>query len=87
MITATLENWRVEYIGISSIMIGDNNFRLIGECFGDNKNRFRDGDVIITSLAMKYNPEEETVETLNSVYKLGKAENENESAFLKEITA
>ena len=87
MITATLENWHIDYIGISSFYPGSDNFRIIGHCYGDVKGRFIGGEVICTSLITKYNSDDGNVETLNGVYKLGNPLSNEEVARLKELTA
>lgn len=87
MPTATLENWSVDFIGISSLSLRDKNFRIVGMCFGDTRKRFRDGEVIYTSLVCGYDHDAGVISTLNSNYKLGTPLNAEQVTRLQEIAA
>ena len=87
MVTATLKNWSVDFIGISSLVLVDKNFRIKGMCFGDERKRFRDGDFIYTSLVCGYDFETGIVSTMNSTYKLENPADHEELNELKELMA
>ena len=58
-----LENWRIIDYG---------NFKIAwGNCYDDEKGRFRNGDYIRTSVILSFNPEARTIQTRNTLYKLG----------------
>lgn len=63
-----LENWNIyrSFLG---------KLHLSGYVYEDK--RFRDGEQITTSQIEKYNPENNTIQTKNTLYKLGQRENNN----------
>ena len=58
-----LENWFLEKTR--------NNFRLVGNVYGDDKKRFEDGQLINTSSLESIDFKNKIAKTKNSIYKLG----------------
>jgi len=87
MVTATLKNWSVDFIGISSFASGGKNFRIKGVCFNDERKRFHDGDIIYTSLVCGCDFGTGIVSTRNSTYKLENPKDQEEFNTLKELMA